>query len=62
MSEDFLRRLNILIQCNPSQCQGQNCPLYYWETGKCLWENMLSAFESTIKIKFENRNPKEEED
>ena len=60
MSDNFLRQLQQLINCDPQRCIKNQCPLYYEEEDRCLYENVLSAFEITIKEKFKNRNKEED--
>jgi hypothetical protein len=59
VSEAFLRQLNIIMQCDPKKCAKKECPNYYEQEDKCLWENVVSAFEITMKEKFKDRNKEE---
>lgn len=56
MSPTFLKQFQQLIDCDPTKCKHLDCPNYLAVKDKCMWYEVLSAFDSEIKNKFNERN------
>lgn len=50
----FLNKLNALLICNPADCRGTNCPLYFQEQYCCDAKRFISLFNTDMQIKFKN--------
>ena len=59
ISQQLLTKLNMLIVCNPEQCQELNCPLY--TNNSCRWEKILNCFDTVIQEKFKNKTSNQSE-
>lgn len=60
MTQQLVKRIQQLINCDPTHCARQQCPLFY-NGDVCTYATALAAFEAIIKEKFKDRNKKEEE-
>lgn len=60
MSDTLLKRIQILIDCEPSQCLTTQCPNYNEEENKCIYVQVLWTFSTVLKEKFKDRNKEEE--
>ena len=56
MYDTFIPRLDAILQCDPANCKGNDCPLFRSEDGKCNINQFLVMFNCVMKEKFENVN------
>lgn len=54
MTEIFLQKLNQIINCDPSKCKKEGCPLYLADENRCTWDQTLTVLECTLKEKFKS--------
>ena len=60
MTQILLLKLQQLINCDPTKCLKEECPIYQIEEDRCNYDVVLSTCMAILMDKFKERNKEEE--